>query len=296
MDKYEQVRTALERDPKMSDCYFKVSPLATLDDLELAHSSDYVCRFLDGRLTAKESREVGFPWSVAGSQRALASTGGTVAAAVEVVRSPHLRMTGQIAGGTHHARRERGAGFCVFNDLAVAACVVMRDFPAVQTVLILDFDVHQGEGTAAIFQDDPRVITFSMHAANNYPFQKERSTYDIALPDGTGDEEYLRLVRSYVPGILERHRPQLVLLQMGVDSLEADGLGRLSLSRSGLSTRNRDVYDAVLRAGIPAVVTMGGGYSRPNILDSIHAHEDVYRDAMLALTRFNEWNELQLEN
>lgn len=190
------------------------------------------------------------------------------------------RMAGQIAGGTHHAKRHAGGGFCVFNDLAVAACVALRE--GVDKVLILDFDVHQGDGTAHIFQHQPRVRTVSVHAQNNYPFEKETSDVDIGLADGIGDDEYLAVVR----GVMAKEAAwgDVVLVQMGVDALSFDTLGRLNLTRAGLSQRNTIVYDALLRRNVPTVITMGGGYANP-IERSVEAHADVYIDAVRAMMR-----------
>lgn len=283
MQKYEMVRKQLQANPTMSNTTFKPAPLAKRVDLELVHSSEYISSVLKGTLSASEERAVGFPWSLAGVRRALGSTGGTVAAAREVLADKgHARLCGQTAGGTHHARRGSGAGFCVFNDMAVAACVALRDFD-VQRVLFLDLDVHQGDGSAEIFSNDERVYTVSVHGEGNYPFEKEKSNIDVGLPDGAGDEQLLDTVRQVVPRALEQSRPGLIMLQMGVDMLGDDSLGRLSLTRDGLSLRNREVYRMVLEAGIPGVITMGGGYSRPTIDASVAAHCDVYVDAVLAL-------------
>ena len=210
-------------------------------------------------------------------RRALGSTGGTVAAMREVLNG--ARMAGQIAGGTHHARRESGAGFCVFNDMAVGTYEALRC--GIGNVVLLDFDVHQGEGSAAIFKDEGRVKTVSFHADGNYPFEKEVSDVDVGFEDGVGDDEYLEKVAEVVPEVLKD--AEIVVLQMGVDGLVDDSLGRLSLSREGLSRRNRYVYEEVLRRGIPSVVTMGGGYAKP-IEKSIEAHCDVYRDAVKCLS------------
>lgn len=287
MGKYRTVRETLERDPALAGAEFRRAPLASAADVTRVHCAAYHARAVHGGLSAAEERAVGFPWSEAGALRALASTGGTVAATRALLAAPRMRVAGHTGGGTHHAHRASGGGFCVFNDIAVAAGVALAEF-ALDRVLVVDCDVHQGDGTAAMFGDDPRVTTFSMHGAGQaFPPRRARSDYDVALPDGTGDAEYLRALGMYVPGLLRRHRPQLVFYQAGVDALEEDALGRLALTRAGLSARNRMVYEACLERDVPVVVTLGGGYARP-IAPSVDAHTDVYSDAMRALSDLRE--------
>jgi acetoin utilization deacetylase AcuC-like enzyme len=242
---------------------------------------------LEGKLSKEEIRAIGLPCTPAAVIRARASTGGTVAAARDLLKHPHLRVCGQIAGGTHHAFFDRGGGFCVFNDIAVAARVALRDFAdSVRKVLIVDLDTHQGDGTAAIFANDTRVITLSIHGANNYPAEKMKGDYDVGLGDGTGDAVYLSTLRTYIPRLLDRHRPDLVFYQAGVDALEQDALGRLSLTRAGLSARNGIVYRACIERAVPCVVTMGGGYARPDIgptIDAVSA-SSIIRSSQVELT------------
>ncbi|GIM14475.1 hypothetical protein Vretimale_17424 [Volvox reticuliferus] len=202
---------------------------------------------------------------------------------MHVVMQQGEGIAGNIAGGTHHAFRDRGEGFCIFNDIAVAANVAMRDY-GLDSILVVDLDVHQGNGTADIFGKDPRVTTFDMFGDRNYPWKTRRTnTYDIPLPDDMGDEDYLGLLRSWLPRLLRDHRPQLIIFQAGVDALKGDSFGRLGLSRSGLLARNNLVYGTALEAGIPLVITMGGGYTRP--MDaSVSCHTDVYRTAAYRLS------------
>jgi acetoin utilization deacetylase AcuC-like enzyme len=181
---------------------------------------------------------------------------------------------GNLAGGTHHAFRAEGAGFCVFNDLAVAIHVLRREGLAARAAVI-DLDVHQGDGTATIFQDDADVLTLSIHGENNFPFRKQRSAIDLALRDGTGDEEYLEQVRGVLPRVAS-FRPHVVLYQSGVDALAGDRLGRLALSAEGLEERDRMVFQMVKECTIPVVVTMGGGYAEP-IERTAAAHARTYR-------------------
>jgi len=280
MHKYRLVRERLERDGRMRRVRFAVAPLARLDDLTLVHTSAYVHRVLNGELTDREVRASGFPWSPAGVQRALASTGGTVAATEDLLER-RLAVCGQTAGGTHHAFADRGEGFCVFNDIAVAAAVAMRDF-GVRRVLVVDLDVHQGNGTASIFQGDARVFTYSVHGQRNYPVRKERSDLDVGVADDIADGSYLEVVKRTMAEAIERADPQLVFFQAGVDPLAADRLGLLSLGRETLRERNRLVFRTFLRNCVPLVITMGGGYSRP-IDASVDAHADVYLDAQACL-------------
>lgn len=205
----------------------------------------------------------------------------------------------QVAGGTHHAFYDRGEAFCVWNDLAVGARIALHEY-GLTSVLIVDLDVQcvsplmflttqivdlstcsQGNGTAALFADEPRVVTFSMHGEKNYPWKSRTvSTYDVELPDATGDDEYLRLLNEWLPVLFERHKPELVLFQAGVDVLVGDALGRLALTRAGVAKRNHAVFSACVAARVPCVVVMGGGYCRP-IGPTVDAHADVFRAAAM---------------
>jgi len=285
MAKYRMVREKLQLEAAQGALHvqFEPSPLATKEDLVTCHTDDYVSRYLNNQFTEKENRRVGFPWSEASVRRSLSSTGGTIVAARAVLNRPDVRFAGHIAGGTHHAFADRGEGFCVFNDIAVAANVILRDFHLVQRILIIDLDVHQGNGSAVLFHGDPRVFTFSMHCAGNYFSKKEASDCDVEIPTGAGDDEYLDILRNTLPKLFEAQRPQLTFFQAGVDGHESDAFGRLKLSRKGLQKRNRMTYEAALAHDSPLVVTMGGGYPRDlNVeseafLDVVEAHADVYR-------------------
>ncbi|CAI7847974.1 unnamed protein product, partial [Closterium sp. NIES-53] len=214
---------------------------------------------------------------------------GTVAATHAVLMGLR-RAAAVLAGGTHHAFRGHGEGFCVFNDIAVAAVAALTHHPNIcnahQPILALDLDVHQGNGTASIFEGDPRVVTFSMHGANNYPWRsKRRSDYDVELPDDMGDAAYLALLQEWLPRLFDQHRPSLVIFQAGVDALKEDSFGRLAMTRAGMLRRNNMVYSACIDNGMPLVITMGGGYSRPPDA-SIAAHADVYRSAAYRFSHF----------
>jgi acetoin utilization deacetylase AcuC-like enzyme len=259
---------------------FTPAPLATIETIALAHDPEYVRAFVEGRLESNVMRRIGFPWSEGLVQRTLASAGGTLCATQDAL---DRGWGGTLAGGTHHALFAEGAGFCVFNDIAIAIRQLQRD-GRVARAAVVDLDVHQGDGTAAIFRGDPSVFTFSMHGAANFPFRKQESRLDIALPDGTGDEEYLRRLPEALTCVLE-FRPEIVYYQSGVDALATDRLGRLSLTPEGLQARDRMVLEACREAHVPVVVTLGGGYSEPiELTVSAHAHTfraaaDCYKDA-----------------
>lgn len=287
MDKYKLIRTGLQdeyaNNPELS---FHVSPLSTRRELETTHCSQYVERFLtEGAQTAAEIRAVGFPWSVAGTRRALSSVGGTVAAMRALLRGEALSV-GHLAGGTHHAFFDYGEGFCVFSDIAVAANLALREFPhLVSKVLILDLDVHQGNGNAKLFEKRPEVFTFSMHCRANIFSLKQTSDVDVDVEEGCGDEEYNAKLAGWMPFLFDIVQPQLVFFQAGVDVFEGDRLGRLALTRKGIQRRNAIVLEAAKAAGVPLVLTMGGGYPRGDLADPtleayqavLECHKDCYR-------------------
>ncbi|KAK9830543.1 hypothetical protein WJX72_012375 [[Myrmecia] bisecta] len=282
MDKYALTRQQLHADATLQGKIdFREAPLASSEELAYAHEPAYVRRFMEGALDAKEMRSIGFPWSMGLVARARGSAGGTLAA-TRAVLEWQLPLACNIAGGTHHAFPDRGEGFCVFNDIAVAAGAAMREY-GLQRVLVIDCDVHQGNGTAAICAGDERVTTFDMHGDKNYPWKtRMQNTYDIALPDATSDAEYLSLLGDWLPRLIERHEPELVFYQAGVDALKEDSFGRLAMTREGLQTRNQLVFSKCLQEGVPLVIVMGGGYSRP-VEATVNAHADVYRQAALMM-------------
>jgi acetoin utilization deacetylase AcuC-like enzyme len=218
-------------------------------------------------------RRIGFPWSKDLVNRSLASVGGTLQATAQALASG---FSGTLAGGTHHAFRHEGSGFCVFNDIAVAI-EWARARRGLKRALIVDLDVHQGDGTAAIFQGDPDVFTLSLHGERNFPFRKQQSVLDVPLPDGTGDQAYIEALR---PVLQKAHefRPEIVFYQAGVDALASDRLGRLSLTPGGLAARDNMVYEFVSQLAVPLVQTLGGGYSQP-IERTVEAHAQSFRIA-----------------
>jgi acetoin utilization deacetylase AcuC-like enzyme len=276
MRKYGLLRELLAADGRF---VFEPAPFAGESDIGLAHDPDYVRRFLAGTLDPRTVRRIGFPWSGQLVRRTLASVGGTLAAARDALDSG---FGGNLAGGTHHASRAEGSGFCVFNDLAVAIRALGRDSLAARAAVI-DLDVHQGDGTALIFEHDPAVLTLSLHGRNNFPFRKQRSRIDVDLPDGTGDDEYLPALASVLPRVFD-FRPQVVFYQSGVDALAGDRLGRLALTHQGLKRRDRMVLEACRDHGFPVAVTLGGGYADP-IERSAEAHANTFRTAAAVFGR-----------
>lgn len=243
------------------------------EDLLVAHDRDYVERFLDGSLDAKEIRRIGLPWSEPFTRRALASVGGTVQGGRGALETG---FGGNLAGGTHHAYAGWGEGFCVFNDIAVAILLLLAE-RSVQRVAVVDLDVHQGNGTASILGDDPRVFLLDLYARKNYPFRKVPATLDLPLEDGTGDREYLALLGEALPRMFS-FGPDIIFYQAGVDVLAEDSLGRLSLTHEGVRQRDRMVIEGAAEAGVPIVLTLGGGYSRP-IDASVRAYAGTWEVA-----------------
>ena len=237
------------------------------------HHPDYVAGFLNGTLDRQSVRRIGFPWSPELVDRTLASAGSTLAATQSALK---LGFGGTLAGGTHHAFRAEGSGFCVFNDLAIAI-EWARSHSALTRFAVVDCDVHQGDGTAAIFQDDASVFTLSIHCARNFPFRKQKSTLDVELADGTDDAGYLAVLAPALARVWD-FEPQLVLFQSGVDALDTDRLGHLSLTAAGLRERDRLVISQTTTLGLPLVITLGGGYSDP-IVKTVEAHAQTFQMA-----------------
>jgi acetoin utilization deacetylase AcuC-like enzyme len=249
--------------------------MAALEEIALVHSAQYVRDVVEGTLSISAIRRLGFPWSPSLVLRSRRSVGGTLAALSWAMAHG---AAGHMAGGTHHAFRDRGEGFCVFNDIAVAIEVARRDF-GVRRAAVLDLDVHQGNGTAAIFASDSNVLTVSLHGARNYPFVKESSSLDIGLPDTCEDAAYLEALEIGLEAVA-KFCPEVLFYQAGVDGLRGDRLGRLGLSRAGLAARDNRVYAFAKARSMPVVATLGGGYHR-NIDESIAAHRHVF-DALMA--------------
>lgn len=252
------------------------SPLAGRAAIELTHEAAYVEAFLTGTLEAGAIRRIGFPWSEQAVRRTLASVGGTLAAARLALREG---LSGQLAGGTHHAFYAEGAGFCIFNDICVAIRV-LRGEGRIGKAAVIDLDVHQGDGTALLMRDDPLTLTFSAHGRNNFPFRKQESKIDVAFEDGTGDDEYLAGVAAVLPRVMA-FEPDIVFYQAGVDPLREDTLGKLALTRAGLMRRDELVFEAC--RAVPTVITLGGGYASP-IEATVEAHANTFLTALARRT------------
>jgi acetoin utilization deacetylase AcuC-like enzyme len=271
LPKYRLVRELLEQTDQFD---LQPAPFAERAAIERTHDPEYVRAFVEGTLPAAAMRRIGFPWSEQLVRRTLASVGGTLAASQQALTDG---LSGTLAGGTHHAFRAEGSGYCVFNDIAVAI-EALRAEGKVSRFAVVDLDVHQGDGTAQIFEDDPDVLTFSMHGGKNFPFRKQRSKLDVELDDGTSDEEYLRRLENALPAVSE-FRPDFVFYQSGVDPLDSDRLGRLSVTMEGLCGRDERVIKFVRELSCPLVVTLGGGYSDP-IERTAQAHAQTFRMAV----------------
>ncbi len=272
MQKYRMLRERVEAE--LAHIELREAPIAGDRDLELAHSRHYIERVVQGDLDATQQRLIGFPWSPEMVERSRRSAGATVAACRAALGDG---VAVNLAGGTHHAHAAHGEGFCVFNDAAVAARVLQRDartqaggatdFP----IAIVDLDVHQGNGTASIFCDDPTVFTLSLHGEHNYPFHKARSDLDIALPDGCEDAPYLQALAGALEQVFAWRMPRLIIYLAGADPHQGDRLGRLGLSHGGLEQRDACVFEAAFARHIPVAVAMAGGYGR-DIDETVDIH------------------------
>jgi acetoin utilization deacetylase AcuC-like enzyme len=252
---------------------------AERDTLLLVHTADYVDRFVEGRLNPAELRRLGFPWSPSLVERSLRAVGGTCEAAVAALEDG---VAMNLAGGTHHAFPDHGEGFCVFNDVAIAIRA-LQQAGRIRRAAVVDLDVHQGNGTNAIFAGDESVFTFSMHGGRNYPFHKVPGSLDVDLEDGMRDEEYLELLANHLPKVLSASQPDLVVYLAGADPHEGDTLGRLRLSFDGLARRDSLVIQLCREVGLPVAITVAGGYGR-RIDDTVQIHTETARIASIAMS------------
>ena len=272
MQKYALLPQQLLHEGIAEPADFHTPSKVSLETLCLAHTADYVHKFVHLQLSHKEALPIGFVQNQQLVDRELTLVQGTIEAALWALHTAEVGFN--IAGGTHHAFSDRGEGFCMLNDQAVAAAYLLAH-TAVRKVLIIDLDVHQGNGTAEIFRHDPHVFTFSMHAEGNYPFVKEQSDRDIALPTGTTDAAYLSILTSVLPEIITAHQPDFVFYQSGVAVLSSDKLGKLSLSVQGCADRDRFVFNLCRQYHLPVQCSMGGGYS-PQLSAILRAHTNTF--------------------
>lgn len=277
MSKYRLLRERVEASGLLRPGELVEPPAATDEQLHRAHDPEYVRRASAGELTRDELLRIGFPWSLHMIERSRRSSGATIEAARAALDDG---VGVNLAGGTHHAFRDHGEGYCVFNDTVVAA----RQLQAggrVRRVAVVDLDVHQGNGTAALCRLDPTIFTLSVHGAKNYPTRKERSDLDVELPDRTGDRDYLDALAPALERAFADGRPDLVFYLAGADPYEHDRLGRLALTMTGLSERDRMVFDRCRAAGVPLVVTMAGGYAK-DVADTVAIHWQTVERAIRA--------------
>jgi acetoin utilization deacetylase AcuC-like enzyme len=271
--KFELVRDRLLAEGTLAPAEIVEPREASIADVLLVHTEDYVTRLRAGALTARELRRLGLPWSKALVRRSFLAVSGTIGAARSALEDG---IGANLAGGTHHAFPDHGEGFCVLNDVAIAIRVLRRDH-LVRRAAVVDLDVHQGNGTASIFSEDADVFTFSMHGAKNYPLFKQRSSLDVELPDGTADAEYLDALARNLPRVFE-HAPEVVFYLGGADPFERDKLGRLALTMKGLRERDEMVLGECKARGVPVATVMSGGYGE-DIKDTVEIHCNTIRAA-----------------
>ena len=259
MDKYRLLREGLLASSFAHRLNLKEATAVTDEDLLRVHSIEYLQKITQGTLDKVEERRIGFPWSLEMVERSRRSTGGTCCAATSALANS---VGVHLAGGTHHAFADHGQGFCVFNDVAVAIRLLQNQNKA-QRAIVIDLDVHQGNGTAAIFEEDESAFTFSMHCDRNFPFKKQSGDLDIELPEGTGDAVYLDMLNQSLECQLPWDRAEVVFYLAGADPFEKDRLGKLKLTSQGLIERDRLVFNAAIKRQLPLIVVMAGGYTEP---------------------------------
>ncbi|QWD77611.1 histone deacetylase [Polynucleobacter sp. MWH-Svant-W18] len=256
MEKYSRLRDLVAT---LDDIELVEAPAASDTQILYAHDPSYLIKIIEGKLSAEEQREIGFPWSEKMVERSRRSAGATVAAAKNALQEG---IAINLAGGTHHAYRDLGSGFCIFNDSAIAARTLQKEVNAKLKVAIIDLDVHQGNGTAAILQQDPSIFTLSIHGENNFPFKKELSDLDIGLPDGCDDQTYLLALEDSLSQLDSRFKPDCLIYLAGADPHEGDRLGRLKLSKEGMRLRDERVFAFALDQKLPIAISMAGGYGK----------------------------------
>ena len=273
MDKYARLRERLVRDGVIAAAALREPAAVAWTDLLRVHTREYVDAVRHGRLSREQQRRIGFPWSPAMVERSRRSVGATLEAARSALEHG---VAANLAGGTHHAFRDRGEGYCVFNDVAVAA-ITLLETGRIRTAAVVDLDVHQGNGTAAIFEGDARVFTCSLHGAANYPFRKERSDLDVPLPDGIEDDAYLAQLTPALDAVFGAD-PDVVFYVAGADPYEGDRLGRMRLTEVGLRRRDAVVFGRCLAERVPVAVSMAGGYA-PDVEAIVRIHAGTIAEA-----------------
>ncbi len=281
MEKFSSLYEQLLSDRVATLDQFYAPEQPPLDWLTFVHEPDYVDAYCNGTLDPKAQRRIGLPWSAALAHRTRIAVGGSVLTAKLALQ---YGLACNTAGGTHHAFPGYGSGFCIFNDLAIAARVIQSQNLA-RTILIVDLDVHQGDGTAYIFQNDPSVFTFSMHCGSNFPGTKQHSDLDVPLPNGMEDDAYLRTLAKYLPDLLTQVRPDLVLYDAGVDPHRDDALGKLALTDTGLFRREMQVLSTCAGQGYPVACVIGGGYSK-DLESLVYRHSLLHRAASQVYTQY----------
>ncbi|RXK87227.1 histone deacetylase family protein [Filimonas effusa] len=275
MSKYELIPGQLLHEGTITSQHLFRPEVCALEQVLWTHDKDYVDKLLHQTLSASEQRKIGFIQSPLLTQRELVIAQGTIDCCEYAFRQG---VALNVAGGTHHAFAGRGEGFCLLNDMAIAANYLLHNGKAKQ-ILVIDLDVHQGNGTASIFRHEPRVFTFSMHGAHNYPFHKEQSDLDVPLTDGTDTSTYLSLLQEHLPALIEKVKPDFAFFLSGVDILSTDKFGKLKVSMEGVRERDYYVFHLLRQKGIPVTVAMGGGYS-PDVRSIVEAHCNTFRTAV----------------
>jgi acetoin utilization deacetylase AcuC-like enzyme len=279
MEKYSRLRDLVST---LSDVSLIEAPAATDTQLLYAHDPSYLLRVVNGNLSEAEQKEIGFPWSEKMVERSRRSAGATIAAAKSAMQEG---ISGNLAGGTHHAYRNRGSGFCVFNDAAVAARTLQKEINSKLKVAIVDLDVHQGNGTASILQHDASIFTLSIHGENNFPFQKEVSDLDCGLQDGCDDHKYLQTLNECLDQLDSRFKPDFVIYLAGADPHEDDRLGRLKITKEGMRLRDETVFQYGLDRNIPIAFSMAGGYGK-EIASTVEIHFQTINTALQFQMRY----------
>lgn len=279
MEKYKKLRDLVSQ---LAGVYLENAPSVTDTQILYAHDASYLIKVLQGSLSPQEQQEIGFPWSTQMVERSRRSAGATLAAAKIALKEG---VAANLAGGTHHAYRNKGGGFCVFNDSAIAARALQKEIHPRLKVAIIDLDVHQGNGTASILENDPSIFTFSIHGENNFPFSKEVSDLDIGLPDGTGDEFYLAALHQGLQKLEEQFKPDFIIYLAGADPHEGDRLGKLSITKNGMGQRDECVFQFALDRQIPIAFSMAGGYGK-EIQSTVDIHFQTIQTALQYQKRY----------